>query len=481
MDFDKIYNSLTPAERAYFIACTDPFHDKPYDVIGRPSSSTQRQNTTVINLTRTFVASDFGSDGNVWDCNICSLPYFTTQVLQNVDDTGYLITPIGTRPEITGGLTAWGGATGESTVIPSHEGVVHSLNLNNFLYPDWNTSSTNPIRRSFYEVLSAAFEVTNVTPELHLGGSLVRYRVPTQGRKASLAIFDLAQEPPLTIVSPRTEFYAYPMPPSTPAEAAVYPDSVVTKAKEGTYSINTLQDGVSDYYLTGNERIFFEPIKDAGSNTGNALMSASAINKTYDYDPPLVRGDFDMVGAYFYGLPPETVLNVKYKVILSTVPNSSDGQLIALAKNSPDYNAKLLSLISHIQGEFQPGVPVTMNPHGEWFKKVLSIGKRVAPKLVPVAKDLLDGNLGGAAENTIKILQNHATKTNNKTNEHDRELHEVFVMLTDIYKRLGLSAPSNLKQSIWKDVPLISTTNARAVVPRAGRRPRQRRSKIPMA
>jgi hypothetical protein len=247
--------------------------------------------------------------------------------------------------------------------------------------------------------------------------------VPCQGRKSSLAVIDATAG--LTINSPRSEFYSFPMPPSTSALAAQFPDSIVCDAKEGNYAMHTLQDGVSDYYMSGNERVFFEPITEP-EVAGNSWISGSTYTGTYDYDPPLVRGDFDMVGSYFTGLSSESTLTIRYRVIISTVPNANEAQLCSLSKVSPDYNSKLLSLISHVQAEFAPGIPVSMNPKGEWFKKVLSIGRKVIPKAIPVVKDLLQGNVLGAGEKaiqgTVELLKKDKQKMDSKVTTHDREL-----------------------------------------------------------
>lgn len=315
---------------------------------------------------------------------------------------------------------AWGVPGGQQTVNPGSP-VPITLNCDKFVYPNINPGQIVPeVSRKFYEILSIGIEIWNTTPELYKGGSLVRYRVPTQGRRQSLCVSGtgLGFDPR----TPRDEYYCYPMPPSTVSLATQFPDSIVTAASKGSYQMHTIQDQVSDFYMTGNDRVFYAPSAAPLRQNGNSWISASKVNETIDYDPPLVRGDFDIVGSYFHGLSFETTLTVRYRVIVSMVPNSNDANLVSLAKVSPDYSPRLDEMISHIQGEFPPGVDVTMNPKGEWFQKVLGFGKKVLPKVLPIAEDALSGNYLGAAQKTLDAFKQDKKKLDGQVTKHDLEL-----------------------------------------------------------
>lgn len=257
---NRILSSLTDDERGYFIACTDIFHDKQYNVNGRPSVSSQLQNTVVLNLTKTVTAADFGQTGN-WDVNITSLPFITTQVMTGVIDTGYTVEPASSPslPSI-GGVTFVGGATGvDLPYVGSAAAQFTNLNADLAIYPQWNGSSTVPIARPYYQILSIGLEIINATPELYRGGNVIRYRVPTQGRAVPISIWNpisptqYANWP----LQARENFRCYPLPPSSAALASQYPDSIIDEAVEGSYQMHTLQDDVSDFSAAGNERVFF--------------------------------------------------------------------------------------------------------------------------------------------------------------------------------------------------------------------------------
>lgn len=411
-----ILERLTPDEKAYFIACTDIFHDSQYNVVGRPSSSTQLQNCVILNLSRTFTPSDFALTPSAkWDLNICSMPFITSQIMTNVIDTGFAVAqtaaPVACR---WGGLTAFANNSGFATLPPSATGNCVSLNADTALFPEYRGTAEAGVTRKYYQVLSVGFECINSTPELYRSGTVIRYRVPTQGRPVPIA---LESTYPTAI---RDSYRCYPAPPFTSSQATQYPDSVLDEAVKGAYCMHTLQDQVSDYYLSGNERVFIStPL--AATDTGNAFISTSALGTTYDYDPPLVRGDLDMVGCYFTGLTPESVIQVRYRIVLSIVPSSSDSYLVSLAKMSPPANPDLDRLISLVQNDFLPGIPVGMNPKGEWWKVVLNGVAKIAPKVGMAVGMPKAGKVIGKAANVAPQIIEGVRKQQRNTQKNKKK------------------------------------------------------------
>jgi hypothetical protein len=400
---NRVLGSLTEAERGYFIACTDIFHDKQYNVIGRPSVSSQLQNTIVLNLTRTISSADFGISPTAnWDVNIVSLPFITSQQLVQATDTGINVQIGAGAPVVsTGGVTMFGATTGNDMFFPMVPAAVQTLNADYAIYPGYTFGS--PVARHYYQILSAGIEIVNATPELYRSGNVIRYRVPTQGRDVPISIYstDPASAYDEWPRQARESFRAYPLPPSSAALASQYPDSIIDEAVNGSYQMHTLQDIVSDFYCAGNERVMFtSPSTSSSTANPNALVAASLFNNAYNYDPPLVRGDFDMVGSYFVGLTPQALLTIRYRVILSQVPASSDTYLVSLAKTSPPANFELDTLISLVQNEFLPGIPAGMNPNGEWWKVVLKGIAKVGKK---VGKSALQSALNQGAQGLITV------------------------------------------------------------------------------
>lgn len=367
--FDKYFSKLTPAERAYFIACTDIFHDTPYSVDGRPSMAKQLQNTIVYNTERNVSISDFPllNQTQNWDLNLVSLPWITNAQFHSSYDSGFELTN-GTGAFNMGGITMFAANAGIATI--STAGLVAnpiSLTCDQFIYSTSNTSQLRP----FYEILAIGYEVYNVTPDLYMGGSLVRYRVPTQCRRCNLALVD-------TLGNYATRYtIVFPPLPSTESFATQYPDSVIDEAKNGTYQQHCIQDAVSDYKASETPLLSMAPVFPSSTSPNSFTSSAMFGLDTASY--PLVTGDFDIVGTYFAGLPPQTSLKIRARYIVSTVPSSEASSLVSLAKMSPPENPKLTQLVSLVQNKLPPGVPVTMNPGGEWWRKVLKAVGTAAP------------------------------------------------------------------------------------------------------
>lgn len=94
---------------------------------------------------------------------------------------------------------------------------------------------------------------------------------------------------------------------------------------------------------------------------------------------PGVRTEpFNLCGAYFTGLHPETVLTVQLNVYWETFPCVYD-ELLTLATPSLGADDRLLMICSEIFNSLPVGVPASENPDGEWFA-------RVVRELVPVAR-----------------------------------------------------------------------------------------------
>lgn len=378
-----LLSQFTPDENAYFIACTDVFHDKQYNVIGRPSASSQLQNCVTLNLSRTFVCTDFGlPTTDNWDLNLISLPFITTQIMTSSSDYGFEVSPAtGASPVAWGGITAFAAPSGTPVLPYTNSSRVKTLNANDALFPQYDGSAETPVQRVYYQILSIGYEAINATPELYRSGTVIRYRVPTQGRSVPLAVSEQETFAESFPIRARESVRCFPQPPFSSSLATQYPDSVLDEAVKGTYAMHTLQDQVSDFYMAGNDRVFFSAPSLTAVGAANSFISASIFQTGIDYDPPLVRGDFDMVGSYFTGLSPQSVIQIRYRIILSLVPSSSDSYLSSLAKMSPPENTKLDRLVSLVQNEFLPGIPVGMNPKGEWWRVVLNGVAKVAPKL----------------------------------------------------------------------------------------------------
>jgi hypothetical protein len=88
---------------------------------------------------------------------------------------------------------------------------------------------------------------------------------------------------------------------------------------------------------------------------------------------------YDISGAYFTGLSPQTTLTVDVRWYIERCPTIDEPSLVVLATPSPVYDPIALKIYSEAVHGLPVGVPVSENPLGEWFNKVLMGVSRYAP------------------------------------------------------------------------------------------------------
>jgi hypothetical protein len=401
----KLLDGLSPDELAYFIASTDIFHDTPYTCHGRPSRSRRRQVTVCYNLERSYSLADFPSlnPANNWDLHVASFPWLTThQFIAGVDQGTWLKPPTTGSNAGMGGVTLCATQTG-STFLPSavFSGAFFPtsgpLTVSSTQWPSFLTAL--PYERYQYEVISAGYEAVNVTPTLYMSGSVIRYRVPSLGYLSTTYTPTAATTGalPITIM---------PAPPFNPQQATLYTDSVVGPASEGSYQMHTRQGDSNARYTDASPLELYWPTVDL--TNGNVWYSRDINTKGVELSAaPNIRAEFDQVGSYFTGLSPQTVITIRYRVIISFVPMSLDTTLAALATQSPPYNPKLDELISLVQMDLPPGVPVNMNAKGDWWRGILGATAKYAPAVGAVFGP--EGAALGAALSGVSTLALNAT------------------------------------------------------------------------
>jgi hypothetical protein len=100
-----------------------------------------------------------------------------------------------------------------------------------------------------------------------------------------------------------------------------------------------------------------------------------------------VKLPFNLVGAYFTGLSPETVLKIDLVYIVETFP-SKDSLLRRLALPSPSFDPKAFKIYGEVVSRMPIGVPVKDNFVGALIAGVSGILSAVAPD---IAKSIQTG------------------------------------------------------------------------------------------
>jgi hypothetical protein len=371
---ERVFESMTPEEKAYFIACTDIFHDEPYTCVGRPGKTRDRTVTLCINQEKSLGIADFpllNQTAN-WDLNLVSFPFVTTQQFISCWDKGSTITAPTTPINVgMGGITPMATQSGITFTPTSYFSTSYMptsgpLTLTSALFPEVATASVT--QRYTYEVLAIGFEVVNTTAPLYASGSVTSYRAPVELNDTQSFFGGIS-----------LSYKSYSMPPTNLAQAALYPDSIVGEASKGIYCNHTLQ-GARGRRTSGTDNLLLSITPTSSIANGDSWASKSAFNTAAILgNSPTILGDHDIVGAWFAGLSPQTSLTVRYRVWISYTPAPDDSTLISLATQSPPYNPHLDTLLSLTQMRLPPSVPVSMNAKGDWWRNIAKITSKYAP------------------------------------------------------------------------------------------------------
>jgi hypothetical protein len=144
---------------------------------------------------------------------------------------------------------------------------------------------------------------------------------------------------------------------------------------------------------------------------------ATAPNATASSFEPNQILPFDTTGVFLTGLSKETTLTVKLKVYVERAPTWAEPALSVLASPSAGYDVRALELYAQVVNLLPPGVKVSDNAFGDWWRAIVSIVKNVAPAvglaLSPVVPGagiigMGVGRLAGVVEDASNKLINTA-------------------------------------------------------------------------
>lgn len=126
--------------------------------------------------------------------------------------------------------------------------------------------------------------------------------------------------------------------------------------------------------ITGSNYQFF-----TGSPPGSAVNNMS------------LKIPFDTSGVHFTGLSYASTLTVNVRWLIERMPGPRESDLVVLATPSASYDPLALELYTRCLGDMPPGVMLSENPLGEWFRSALSKVADWAPKIGNVVGNFIPG------------------------------------------------------------------------------------------
>lgn len=357
--------AITPKGRDFLINSLDPYHDTEIDAPGYPDITSAKSVVQVIHFTETITKPSTLPPGN-WDLHMFNVPISPDQSVAGgllgvkaVSASGNITAPAGLLPNIHSGFSAIATVAGAgSWNLPSSVLVSSGLEL------------PSEYATGRHRLYAFGYEAHDTTAELYRQGAVITYRKPSQTVKACF-----------TETGGTSIYDCISLGASNMSDAAIYPNSRTWEARDGVYAIATLND--PNCPVTG----FFPGAAFGNSSTNFPIIGYG----TFPTDSGRCHAySMDITGSIFTGLQENASITVSVRYLIERFPDSTDRDLVVLAKPSPAYDPLVLEIYARACQELPPAVKVGENPLGEWFGKVLNVIGAVAPAI----GNVLPGPLG---------------------------------------------------------------------------------------
>ncbi len=394
---DKV---ITPEGKNWFIEATDPFHDNRVTLTGYPDTNVAASLVQCVKKTQTFMKPSALPAGN-WDTNIVLWPNpvqfpvggsnqieswacstVTTgragHINQDVNNTNS-----GTiQPYHLGGVSAFSAKSGDPTYgtsdVLTTDGTALSLGLDE----SYLTGSAR--------VIGMGFEVVNTTSQLYKQGQVTCYRQPTPdcSRMPAWGLTKVQSGP--SYYQGYGSVYSLKQPPATQQQAMLLEGTVQWGAEDGCYAIATM-NSMHNPAKQSEPQLIVSWQDDWSQQTGPGLGIGTKIQvfggwANYAVTPVTHIAPYNLSGAYFTGLSPETTLSVTVVWYIQRFPDPFETDLSVIAYPSPGYDPMALELYARAMKHLPVAVKQGDNPLGEWFKSVASkVAKVAAPVLKTIA------------------------------------------------------------------------------------------------
>lgn len=392
----------------------DPFHDSDTYCTGYPDINVAPSLVQAVKKT-VSVACPSGISGN-WDAHVIMSPVINdatggvglTALAQNMSTQQNLMFKNGTLTTgapFPSGLTVWAGAEGQNLEID-----------NTSIYPIAQINPDDSYLKGTSRVIAMGFETTNTTSELYKQGQVISYRNPVPQQNSSswgLATLSSAT-PPVATLSGIASVVPITEPPDNAAAALLLAGSRQWAAKDGVYSVSTLNSTVIPPSGEDFQLPMFHAEDDDAEQDSQAFIPL--LESSEDFSLPwtapreMYIAPFNQSGAYFTGLSQQTTLNLTAVWYIERFPSSEDTDLCVLAKPAPTLDVKAQQVYGAAITSLPPGVTVSENGLGDWFASAVS---KVADFVSPVAGLIPGGGLAVGAAKMASSLWGAPTASSN--------------------------------------------------------------------
>ncbi len=370
---------LTDAGRKAFIAAIDPFHDAPIDGLqGWPDLNTE---PSVVRHWKDSYTVKAKEDGGA--ILIHTYPTLTENA------QGFASRRNGVIDTLSDQLSPTNSHTMASVCVYNYTAAQATADNCPLIatpspqvfasVPDVSWLSDGPCR-----LLGLGVEIRDVTADLYKQGTLTVYEQAQAMEERSQMIIRAQTIAGVSYVQTPINVVPVIRPPAGLQEMLIQPTTRQWDAREGCYFVVAIGEN--------NEPIYSDYVSPALSQTTNGSDIPSTINIDPLFIGPWATGSVngdnlvmrptilcrtDSKGVYLTGLNANSTFTITVSYFMETFPINSS-PLYPLATKSAAYDPVALKIIAEAAKTLPIGVPVSMNPLGEWFWDVVSA---VAPIL----------------------------------------------------------------------------------------------------
>lgn len=449
---------LTPAGCDWVKRAIDPFHDYELpNFRGFPDGAAEA--AVPYTIKQQMVVSNPTGNSGAWDCHVSMNP--VDAVLTGFSgiqaaDAFYFphakgITGPGTIREVVNsgsdrfkvsGVSAQAVPSGEDTWSYIARWRTQDPDSDKYSCQNLDVSNyVDDLRRSAvsYRVVAAGFEVVNSTAPLHQQGDVTVYHVPAYPDEQNVRTTEVTSANyDGSTIGTQIDYYTRTgkidvlrSPPRNVADAKQTIGARTWAAKDGCYVPARLHSdnrfgtlGKHDYVFTNSYEsrsgesstayaqdicnyhcgVSIGRYENSEAAVGNSLWAQTLLGNSTESDQDgaeVHMTSMDISGAFFTGLSAETTLTVSYVVHLELIPGANNRASFALAVPTAPRDPVAIDLYLELCRLLPPGVPVSYNDAGKWFKMVTNATKtaldRVMPYLPMIEAALIAGGRPAAA------------------------------------------------------------------------------------
>jgi hypothetical protein len=342
-------NVITDDGLNWLTLATDPFHDTAIRPCGYPDINSSSTIVQCFTFT-TNVAAPVSAGTAPWDAHVFLLPLSALEANTQSSNQAFLnmygyktnggqVTSIASSPGLYAGYNVLTMPTGQDWQSLTPPGPIVT-------YPAVRYPPT--ANGGQFRMVAAGFEVVNTTPDLYRGGAVTVFRSPSRIDMNQLMYLNSAGAAAL----PMTTNQGF-LPPSTQANAQLYPTTKTWGAEEGCYSVATISsDRCAFMDASMNCPAFLTPPSNSQLTAGTSLpcFTYGPFIAAQGAGPSATTAQilpFDVHGAMFVGLNTNSTLQVTTRYYIERIPTFSEPDLLVLSRPPTPYDPMARELYSY--------------------------------------------------------------------------------------------------------------------------------------